>query len=94
MILKPKKIILHYSKTKDSKTVSWDDIQLYHESYAYKGNIISEDEAMAAIDQGINNHNIKLPWDETGYHAGSELINERYQILFGRSWLKKGAHKI
>jgi hypothetical protein len=31
-------------------------------------------------------------WNNIGYHAGVELINNHYEILIGRPWDEMGAH--
>jgi len=85
----PTYIIIHHSLTKDSETVSWQAIRKYHMSFAYDGNIITKEEAEKLISKGKN---VKLPWDDIGYHFGIELVDNEYEILGGRLMNKPGAH--
>ena len=66
-------IMIHHSLTKDSGTVSWNDIRHFH-----------------IKTQG---------WNDIGYHAGIELIDEAtdsaeaaYEIFLGRPLTHYGAH--
>lgn len=88
--MKPEYIILHHSLTTDNKLASWNAIRNYHKSWAYNGNIVSENVALNLLSQGIGN--IKRPWNDIGYHFGIELINVEYEILFGRMPIIDGAH--
>jgi len=83
------KIIIHHSLTKDSKTVSWQAIRRYHMSWAYCGNIVSQQEADELIKDGKR---VKRPWTNIGYHYGIELINDTYEIFVGRQLNQIGAH--
>lgn len=87
--MKPKQIILHHSLTKDNQTVSWGAIRKFHKSYAYKGKIISKEEADYCIASG---QHVKKPWGDIGYHFGIELVNDSYEILMGRMPNVQGAH--
>jgi hypothetical protein len=85
----PTYIIIHHSLTKDSGTVSWGAIRHYHKSYACNGTIISEELAKELEADGKP---VKRPWLDIGYHVGTELINEDYEILLGRMPSVQGAH--
>lgn len=88
-MIRPTHIICHHSLTKDSGTVSWPAIRRYHMSWAYKGNIITREEAEVLIAEGKA---VKHPYDEIGYHYGIELVKDRHEILVGRQLGRRGAH--
>jgi len=83
------KIIIHHSLTKDGKVVDWQAIRRYHTSWAYRGNIITKDEARDLVKNGKR---VKRPWTNIGYHFGIEKINDDYEILVGRQLNQIGAH--
>ena len=87
--MKPIRIILHHSLTRDSGTVSWQAIRRYHTSYAHKGRIVSRDKAVALVSAG---YHVKRPWSDIGYNFGIEQVNNRYEILAGRMMDRQGAH--
>ena len=87
--MRPRNIILHHSLTKDSQTVSWDAIKRFHTSYRQGGNIISKEEAMELKGKG---ERITSPWKDIGYHIGIELVNENYELMWGRPLYIPGAH--
>lgn len=83
------KIIIHHSLTKDGKVVDWQAIRRYHKSWAYCGEIVTEEEANQLI---LDGKRVKRPWVTIGYHFGIELINDEYEILTGRYLNQIGAH--
>lgn len=83
------KIILHHSLTKDSGTVSWGAIRRYHTSYAFRGETISKQRALALAVKGLY---VKKPWRDIGYHFGIEAVYGQYEILMGRMLCVRGAH--
>jgi N-acetyl-anhydromuramyl-L-alanine amidase AmpD len=53
-------------------------------SWKFKGRIITEQEARAMIAKGVRG--VDAPWRAVGYHAGVELVGDKYQVMPGRAW--------
>lgn len=85
----PDAIIIHHSLTPDGATVSWQAIRTYHTSYRRNGKIVTPEAARDMMARGLT---VEKPWRAIGYHFGIELVNNRYEILGGRSMTEPGAH--
>lgn len=75
-------IVVHHSATKDGATASWGAIEQFHTSHRVGGRIVTEAEARAAKAAG--DPSVEMPWADIGYHAGVELVGDRYYALMGR----------
>ena len=42
----------------------------------------------------IKRYHLGLGWDDIGYHAGVELVDDDYFSMFGRPWDMDGAHTL
>jgi len=73
--------MVHHSLTKDGVTVSWQAIRRYHTSYRRAGNIVSPREAASLRAAGML---VEAPWQDIGYHAGVEMVNDHLEALLGR----------
>lgn len=81
---------IHHSLTKDGLLNDTAAIRRYHMSPALNGNIIS----MAEYNRLkiLGTRGLKSPWDEIGYHALVERIDDLIQITPGRPLEFQGAH--
>jgi len=86
-------IMLHHSLTADGPTVSWGAIEAFHTSWRKveadgMRTSVTEDEAMKLKAAGAK---VEAPWSDIGYHAGVELVGDRYYAMLGRSIHRQAA---
>lgn len=84
-------IVWHHSATVDGNTNDWHSIWRYHTSYRIDGNIVSEQEfnRRFVLKDGKN---FEKPWKSIGYHIGTEVIDGKVVLQWGRPLLMIGAH--
>lgn len=84
-------IVWHHSATPDGITNDWQAIWKYHTSYRIDGSIVSEVEfnRRLALKQG---NVFEKPWKSIGYHIGTEWVNGKVTLQWGRELSMAGAH--
>lgn len=76
-------IMIHHSGTRDDGySLNSEAIRRYHMSYAYKGQIITEEEAKKIEKAGSK---VKHPWRDIGYNFIVEkVVDDKVVVLVGR----------
>lgn len=82
-------IVVHHSLTADGRTVSSDDIERFHTSWRYGGEIVTPEEAHRLIASGKKG--VVSPWRDVGYHALVERADDAIVAVLGRCWLDSAA---
>jgi len=78
----PHRIGIHHSLTKDSQTVSTGAIRKWHRGLIGQSNLLLPN----------YNYYVNHPMKDIGYHALLELVNDYYEIIWGRMLNEQGAH--
>ena len=82
-------IMIHHSATRDDGyALNYKAIRRYHMSYAYKGQIISREEANKIEKTGVK---VKHPWRDIGYNFLVERVDNNFVVLVGRPLYWKAA---
>lgn len=83
------RIVVHHSLTADGRTVSADEIERFHTSWRYGGEIVTPTEAQRLIAAGKKG--VVAPWRDVGYHAIVERADDGIIAVLGRDWLADAA---
>lgn len=84
-------LVWHHSASPDGITRDWEAIRRYHTSYRVDSRVVTQAEFYRMKEENPGRH-FEPPWQDIGYHAGSEKVDGKMAFHFGRGINITGAH--